>query len=100
MGLLDLLKPIERKKWFLCYACLMQTNHQAEKSIFYYDGPASPLMGRPLYPCPRCASTNTISFAQLKAEGAKSQLWGLERIVKSNPRSMFEFKPAEAKSAQ
>jgi len=100
MGLLDLFKPIQRKNWFLCYACLMQTNHRAEKSIFYYNGPPVPLMGRPLYPCPRCASTNTVSFLQLKEEGAKAQLWGLERIVRANPRSTFDIKPAEAKSAQ
>ncbi len=98
MGLLDLLKPIERKHWFLCYACLMETNHNAEKSIFYYDGPPTPLKGRPLYPCPRCASSNTVSFQQLKEEGSKSQLWGLERIVKTKPRSEFASKPAEAKS--
>ena len=98
MSFWDWLRPLERKSWFLCYACLMQTDHDAAKSIFHSPGPPTPVMGRPVFPCPRCESHNTVSFQQLQDEGAKAQLFGLERIVRKNPRSMFMIKPAEAKS--
>jgi hypothetical protein len=92
MGLLDRILRKDRKHWFLCYACLQQTNHATARSVFYYAGPPVLVLGRKLTQCPRCTSTNTISFQQLKDEGSDAQLWGLERVVKQHPRSKFEVK--------
>ncbi|MFB3922387.1 MAG: hypothetical protein ACE145_11735 [Terriglobia bacterium] len=90
MGMLTALRRIDRKVWFVCYGCLQHTAHDALKSIFYHDGPPTLLLGRPLTPCPRCKSTNTVSFQKLKEDGSEAQLWGLEQIVKQHPRSFFE----------
>jgi hypothetical protein len=92
MGILDRLLKRDRKYWFLCYACLHHTNHETVQSVFYYQGPPVAMMGRRVTPCPRCESTNTISFQQLRDEGSGAQLWGLERLVKQHPRSRFEIK--------
>lgn len=92
MGILDRLLNRDRKYWFLCYACLQHTNHETIRSVFYYQGPPVELIGRRMTPCPRCDSTNTVSFQQLRDEGSEAQLWGLERLVKQHPRSRFEVK--------
>jgi hypothetical protein len=42
--------------------------------------------------CPRCGSTNSKSFQDLKDEGSGSALWGLENIVRKYPRRQFEVK--------
>ena len=99
MGLLDIFRKSDRKFWFVCYNCMMVTNHDEAKSIFYCAGPPTSVLGRSVTPCPRCENTNTISFQQLKDDGSEAQLWGLERTVKKNPRSTFEIKPGTAKSA-
>jgi hypothetical protein len=100
MGILDALGKLDRTKWFVCYNCMMQTSHDEARSIFYYDGPPILMMGRPLTPCPRCQSTNTVSFQKLKEDRSESQLWGLERTVKKHPRSFFEVKPEGIKTTQ
>jgi hypothetical protein len=56
-------------------------------------------MGRMMYPCPRCSSTNTRSFQQLKEEGSEQALYGLERIARQHPRSLFEVKPLKSPAA-
>ena len=94
MGLLDRLKTKKRQRWFVCHTCMMQTNHDALRSVFYYDGAPVLVLGRPLTRCPRCNETNTKSFQQLKEEGADAALWGLERLVKKYPRPQFEINPA------
>ena len=99
MSVLNVLKRINRKHWFICHACLMQTDHDPVKSIFYQDTPGEDFMGRMMFPCPRCSSTNTRSFQQLKKEGAEAVLFGLEHIVRKHPRSKFEVKRAKAQSA-
>lgn len=97
MGLLGGLRKSDRKFWFVCYNCMMQTSHDPVKSIFYYAGPPTIQMGRALTPCPRCQDTNTVSFQQLKDDGSESQLFGLEQVVKKHPRSTFEVKlPSKA----
>jgi hypothetical protein len=99
MGMLDRLLNRERLHWHVCYACLMQTNHDALNSIFYDPGPPAEVNGRLVKPCPRCESTNTISFQKLRDEGSDAQLWGLEQLVKIHPRSRFEIKrPSSVKS--
>lgn len=98
MGLLDVFRKSDRKKWFVCYNCMMLTDHDAVKSIFYDAGPPTLMMGRPMNPCPRCQSTNTVSFQQLQDDGSEAQLWGLERTVKQHPRSTFEIKPGTVKT--
>ena len=90
MGVLGQLKKINKKHWFICHTCLMQTNHDPIRSLFFHDGPAVDFMGRQMYPCPRCSSSNTRSFQQLKDEGSDQALFGLERIVREHPRHMFE----------
>jgi hypothetical protein len=72
---------------------MMLTGHDTVKSVFYSEGPPVSVLGRPLFACPRCASTNTKSFQTLKDEGAEAQLWGLERVVRDHPRSQFIVKP-------
>jgi len=78
---------------------MMQSNHDPLRSLFYQNTPGEDFMGRMMYPCPRCASTNTRSFQQLKEEGSEQALFGLERIVKQNSRSMFDAKPVQPTSA-
>jgi hypothetical protein len=95
MGVLNLLKRINRKHWFVCHACMMHSNHDPLRSLFYQTAPGEDFMGRMMYPCPRCSSTNTRSFAQLQAEGSEQALFGLERIVRQHPREMFEVKPVK-----
>jgi hypothetical protein len=90
MGLLGLFHKIDREHWFICYACLGNTSHNEMRSIFYSVAPKVIVVGRPWQQCPRCGSTNTKSFAELKAEGQDSALWGLERTVKKHPRRQFE----------
>ena len=100
MGILDALRKPDRTKWFVCHNCLMQTGHNEVKSIFYYAGPPTVEMGRTSYPCPRCRSTNTASFQQLKDEQSEAPLWGLEQIVRKHPRSTFEVKPEGTRTAK
>lgn len=96
MSLLGIFRRLERKTWFLCYDCVRRSGRKASpdamKAIFYYDGPAVEINGRPYVQCLRCESINTVSFQQLKDDGSESQLWGLERIAKAHPRSVFEPK--------
>ncbi len=80
----------DRENWYLCYTCLGDANHDEAKAIFHSQASKILLLGRPLQECPRCRGTNTKSFAELKAEGRDSTVWGLERAVKKHPRSQFE----------
>ena len=99
MSVLSHLKRINRKHWFICHACLMQTNHDPLRSLFFQNTPGQDFMGRMMFPCPRCSSTNTRSFQQLKEEGSEQALYGLERIVRQHPRHMFEVKPVKSPAA-
>ncbi len=94
MGILDRLLKSDRKFWFVCYTCMMQTGHDTPKSVFYSQAPPVMILSRPWQRCPRCGGTNTKSFQQLKEEGSESALWGLERIIRKYPRSQFEVKGA------
>ena len=100
MGILSFLKRIDHNQWFVCHACLMQQNHDPLKAIFYNPGPREDFMGRTMYKCPRCSGVNTRSFQQLREEGSDHALFGLERIVRSHPRHMFEVKPVETQNAR
>jgi len=93
MGILDRLRGIDRRYWHVCYNCMMLTGHDTVKSVFYSEGPPVSVLGRPLFACPRCTSTNTKSFQNLKDEGSEAPLWGLERVVREHPRSQFIVKP-------
>jgi hypothetical protein len=90
MSFLRMFQKIDRSRWYVCHTCLGNTSHCAEKSIFYMEAAPVNVMGRLVMPCPRCNDTNTRSFQQMKEEGSDAALWGLERIVKKNPRDMFE----------
>jgi len=90
MGLVNTFRRIDRSRWFICHNCLMLQNHDPMKALFYYEGPGEDFKGRLMFRCPRCSSTNTRSFQQLKEEGSDQALLGLERIVKQHPRSRFE----------
>lgn len=94
MGLLNLFRRVNRKSYFLCYECMRQMAAESEpdavKAIFFYDGPPEVVDGRSHYRCPRCQAINTVSFQYLKGTGQQAQLFGLEQIVKQNPRSLFE----------
>ena len=94
MGLLDRLLKKDRRFWFVCYTCMMQTGHNTVKSVFYSEGPLVKILGRPLMQCPRCQGTNTKSFQTLHDEGAEAALWGLEQTVKKHPRRQFEVNPS------
>ena len=94
MRILDRVFKGDRKFWFVCYTCMMQTSHDTVKSVFYSEQPPVEILGRAWQRCPRCGATNTKSFQQLKDEGSDSALWGLERIVKKYPRSQFEAQGA------
>jgi len=96
MSVLGQLKRINRKQWFICHACLTQANHDPMKALFFDDGPGEDFLGRTMHRCLRCANTNTRSFQQLKDEGSDQALFGLERIVKQNPRDAFAVKPSGA----
>ena len=99
MGILGRLRGIERRRWFVCYNCMMQTGHDTPASIFYTEISPVPVLGRPLMPCPRCGDTNTKSFQQLKDEGSEAPLWGLEQTVRKHPRRRFIVKPAAVPGA-
>lgn len=94
MGLFSFFRRIERNHWFVCYTCMGTSDHQETKSVFYSLAPKVLVVGREWQQCPRCGGTNTKSFAELKVDGQDSALWGLERIVKKNPRSVFEVTAA------
>ena len=96
MSALNFLKRINRRQWFVCHGCMVQSNHEPLVSIFFQDTPGEDFMGRMMYPCPRCGTTNTRSFQSLKDEDATQPLFGLEQIVRKHPRSMFVVKPAKA----
>jgi hypothetical protein len=96
MGFLERWRRKNRQYWFVCYNCMMQTSHDALNSIFYSEGEKTLILGRPWMPCPRCHSTNTKSFQELKDEGSDNALWGLERIARKYPRSHFEIQPTTA----
>ncbi len=98
MGLLSFLQKIDRKRWFVCSACLMQSGHDEFKSVFYSEEPPVVILGRPWTRCPRCGGTNTRSLKDLENEGCESALWALERLVRKYPRSRFEVVPAETKT--
>ena len=101
MRFFDRLRGIDRRYWHVCYTCMMESGHDAVKSIFYSEGPPVLVIGRALMQCPRCGGTNTKSFQALKEERAEAQLWGLEQIVRQHPRSTFvvntEASAADAK---
>ena len=98
MGIVSLFRRIDRKRWFVCSTCMQQTAHDTMKSVFYSEDPPVLFLGRPMAQCPRCGSTNTRSFQEIKEEGSESALWGLEQIVKRYPRRQFEVKRAEAET--
>lgn len=93
MGFLDMFRSLNREHWFVCYNCLNTNGHVAEEAIFFYDGPPEMIQGRGWVRCPRCSDLNTRSFHFLKEDGSDAQVFGLERIVKSNPRQRFPVKP-------
>lgn len=99
MGLLSLFRKIDRQHWFVCSRCMTRTGHDTLHSVFYYRGPGENFMGRTLVRCPRCATTETRSFQEVKNEGSEAALWGLERIVKKHPRKQFEVAPAKTEPA-
>ncbi|MGH9454562.1 MAG: hypothetical protein ACRD2O_11410 [Terriglobia bacterium] len=72
----------------------MQTGNDSAKSIFHSTAPKVLILNRPLQKCPRCGGINTKSFQDLKDERKDSTLFGLERIVKKNPRDQFESEKA------
>lgn len=94
MGLMSLFRRVNRRAYFLCYECMRQMSAESEpdaaKAIFFYNGPPEVEDGRSLYRCPRCQAINTVSFEYLKETKQQAQLFGLEQIVKQNPRSLFE----------
>ncbi|MGH9352085.1 MAG: hypothetical protein ACRD2G_08005 [Terriglobia bacterium] len=90
MRLFSFFRKIEREHWFICYTCMGASDHEETKSVFYSLAPKVLVVGRKWQQCPRCGGTNTKSFAELKADGQDSALWGLERIVKKHPRRVFE----------
>ena len=96
MSVLNFFKTINRRHWFVCHACMMNSNHDPLKSIFFQNSPGKDFMGRMMYPCPRCASTNTRSFKMLQDDGSTQQLFGLERIVRQHPRHIFEVDPTKS----
>ncbi len=94
MSILNFLKKIDRTRWFVCHNCMMHTDHDALKSIFYSDRPKVNVAGRPTMICPRCNDANTRSFQEVKDEGSESALWGLERLARKHPRRHFVVKPS------
>jgi hypothetical protein len=92
MGILArFLKP-DRKFWYVCYSCMQQTGHDTLRAVFYSQGPHVKVLGKAWMQCPRCRSTNTKSFQDLKDEGSGSALWGLENTVRKYPHRQFEVK--------
>ncbi|HUI40605.1 MAG TPA: hypothetical protein VL523_01435 [Terriglobia bacterium] len=96
MSLLSRIRGIDRKRWHVCYNCMMQTGHDTAMSVFYSEGPPALVLGRPMMLCPRCGNNNTKSFQTLKDEGSEAPLWGLEQTVRKYPRSRFIVKPQPA----
>lgn len=96
MGLLNMFRRVHRPHWFVCYACMNNHGHVAEEAIFFYDGPPEMIKDRPWVRCPRCHDLNTRSFQFLADEKSDAQLFGLEQIVKTNPRERFPVKPHPA----
>ena len=95
MGFLDLIRGFNRRYWHICYECLRNTGNVAEDAIFFYDGSREPgIEGHAVARFPRCDTFNTRCFQFLKDTKEDSALYGLERIVKTNPRSRFAVKPA------
>ncbi len=93
MGILNWLRRVKRRHWHICYECLRNQGNVAEEAIFYYDGPPEEQVeGHATTACPRCQSLNTRSFQFLKDEEEDAALFGLERIVRSNPRERFPVK--------
>jgi hypothetical protein len=76
----------------VCHNCMMNSDHNEIKSIFYSDSPKVNVVGRPTMICPRCNDANTRSFQEMKDEGSESSLWGLERLARKHPRSKFIVK--------
>ncbi|HEX5434440.1 MAG TPA: hypothetical protein VFY05_09405 [Candidatus Angelobacter sp.] len=99
MSILSIFRRIDRKRWFVCHNCMMQTEHDTLKSIFYSDSPKVNVVGRPTMICPRCNDANTRSFQELKDEGAESSLWGLERLARKYPRGQFIVKSSNQTTA-
>ena len=93
MGILDRLRGIDRRNWYVCYICMMLKVNDTASSIFYTQSAPVLVLGRPMMPCPRCGDTNTKSFQRLKDEGAEAPLWGLEQTVRRHPRSRIIVKP-------
>jgi len=89
MGIVNLLKRLDRTKWFVCYDCMAKHSEEPEKAIFYYEGAPHVEMGREWWKCARCDSINTRSFQFLKDNGEDAALYGLERIAKAHPRQQF-----------
>ncbi len=89
MSILSRLR-LDRENWFICYDCLGENDHDEAKAIFHTKAAKILVLGRPIQQCPRCGKNNTKSFAELKAEGRDSTVWGLERAVKKHPRQQFE----------
>lgn len=93
MAFWDRFRRIQRSSWHVCYECLKQSGNVAEEAIFYYDGPPeSDAEGHATVRCPRCRNTNTRSFQFLRDMREEAALYGLERIVRTNPRSRFPVK--------
>jgi hypothetical protein len=87
-----LFRRIDRKHWFVCSTCMQKTAHDTLRSVFYSEDPPVMVLGRPFAKCPRCGTTDTRSFQEIKNEGSESALWGLERTVKKYPRMRFIVK--------
>ena len=94
MSILERRLKRDRVHWFVCYTCMMQTDHNTLHSVFYSEAPPVLILGRPWQQCPRCRGTNTKSFQDLKNEGSESALFGLEQLVRKYQRSQFEVKQA------
>jgi hypothetical protein len=95
-GILErILRKRDRAHWFVCHTCMMQTGHDTVKSVFYSQHAPVVILGRPWQQCPRCGTTNTKSFQDLKNEGADTVLFGLERTVGKHPRHVFEVRNTE-----
>ena len=91
MGILDrILRKRGRAHWFVCHTCMTQTGHDTAGSVFYSEEPPVLILGRPWQQCPRCGTTNTKSFQDLKNEGRDNVLFGLEQAVGKYPRHRFE----------
>jgi hypothetical protein len=90
MGIFKRSVKADRRFWHVCYTCMQQTGHDTLRAVFYTQRAPIIVLGRPWMQCPRCASTNTKSFQDLKDEGSGSALWGLENLVRKYPRRQFE----------